>query len=46
MLPEDVTIAFYRIAQEAFHNVAQHADATEVDVKVVFDQEGVILKRS
>jgi PAS domain S-box-containing protein len=43
MLPEDVTIAFYRIAQEAFHNVAQHADATEVDVKVVFDQEGVIL---
>jgi PAS domain S-box-containing protein len=43
ILPENVTIAFYRIAQEAFHNAAQHADATEVDVKVVFDQEGVIL---
>ena len=43
MLPLDVTIAFYRIAQEAFHNVAQHAEATEVDIKIVFDQEGVML---
>jgi signal transduction histidine kinase len=43
VLPEDVTIAFYRIAQEAFHNVVEHANATELNIKLVFDQEGVKL---
>jgi len=43
ILPEDVTIAFYRIAQEAFHNVVEHANATEVNIKVVFNQGGVKL---
>ncbi len=43
ILPEDVTIAFYRIAQEALHNVVEHANATEVKIEIVFDQEGAML---
>jgi signal transduction histidine kinase len=37
-LPQDVRIAIYRIAQEAFNNIAKHAEATEVTVKLVCDQ--------
>ncbi len=38
-LPQDVRVAIYRIAQEAFNNVAKHAEATEVAVKLVCDQD-------
>ena len=31
-LPEDVKIAFYRIAQEAFNNIDKYAQATQVNV--------------
>jgi PAS domain S-box-containing protein len=31
-IPEDVKITFYRVTQEAFNNIAKHADATQVFV--------------
>ena len=31
-LPENVKIAFYRIAQEAFNNIGKYAQATQVNV--------------
>jgi PAS domain S-box-containing protein len=45
-LPEDVTLALHRIAQESLNNVAKHAEATEVDVTLVCDPEGVVLRIS
>lgn len=38
-LHEDVTIKLYRIVQEALTNVARHAKATKVDVRVTLDEE-------
>lgn len=34
-LKKDAHIAFYRIAQEALHNVSKHTDATQVTVKLI-----------
>ena len=33
-LPPDARLAFYRIAQECFHNIARHAGASEVNVEL------------
>jgi signal transduction histidine kinase len=33
-LPEDTALAIYRIAQEALHNSIQHADASEIAVRL------------
>jgi signal transduction histidine kinase len=34
VLPPDVQIAFYRIAQEAFNNIEKHAGASRIDLEV------------
>lgn len=41
--PEDLRINFYRIVQEALNNIMKHAQATEVNVRVVREKERVIL---
>ena len=33
-LPVEIKIAFYRITQEAFNNIAKHADATNVSIRL------------
>ena len=44
ILPEEVTIALHRIAQESLNNVAKHAEATKVDITLVCGPEGVVLR--
>ncbi len=42
-LPADVKIAVYRIAQEAFNNIAKHANATQAWVTLRVEQGDVFL---
>ena len=42
-LPEDVTIVFYRIAQETMNNIVKYADADEVHVHITSDEDGIRL---
>jgi two-component system nitrate/nitrite sensor histidine kinase NarX len=42
-LPEDVTMALHRIAQESLNNVAKHAEASEINVRLICDPEEVVL---
>ncbi len=42
-LPADVKTALYRIAQEAFNNIAKHSRAEKAWASVVSDAEGVTL---
>ncbi len=43
-LPEELELTVYRIAQEALNNVAQHAAASRVDLRLRFAPEEVILE--
>jgi len=40
-LPADVQVAFYRLCQEAFNNIAKHAGASQVAIRLQYDA-GVI----
>jgi signal transduction histidine kinase len=42
-LPEDVHLGFYRVAQEAIHNVGKHADASRLTVEVAGADDAVHL---
>jgi signal transduction histidine kinase len=42
-LPPDVHLAFYRVAQEALHNVGKHADASRLTVELTGDNGEVQL---
>jgi two-component system nitrate/nitrite sensor histidine kinase NarX len=36
-LPADVQVAFYRLCQEAFNNIAKHARASQVTIRLEYD---------
>ncbi|HEY7095260.1 MAG TPA: sensor histidine kinase [Terriglobales bacterium] len=42
-IPHEIEIALYRLVQEALHNIAKHAKATNFLVRVEFDHWGVRL---
>ena len=42
-LSSDVELAFYRIAQEAFNNIAHHADASHAKLSLAFTTDTVTL---
>ena len=45
-LPEDVTAALYRIAQEALNNIAKHAEASQISIWLRSDQTNTELRVS
>ncbi len=42
-LPEDVRITLYRVAQESLNNIIKHAEATEANLTLHCEPDGVIL---
>jgi two-component system nitrate/nitrite sensor histidine kinase NarX len=43
ILPTDVKVAFYRLCQEGLSNIAKHAGASRVDIKLQFEAGAVEL---
>ena len=41
---EEVSLCFYRVAQEALHNIAKHAHATHVRMTLSSDEESCMLR--
>ncbi|MBN2026893.1 MAG: PAS domain S-box protein [Actinobacteria bacterium] len=44
LLNKDLTIALFRIAQEALTNVARHAEASRVEVRLAQEADGILLE--
>jgi len=44
ILPVEIKTAFYRITQEAFNNIAKHANATQVSVRLYQQTNSVVLE--
>ncbi len=42
-LPAEPQVVFYRICQEALNNIAKHANASQVEIKLTRDTEGLEL---
>jgi signal transduction histidine kinase len=45
-VPDELAVTIYRITQEALHNVARHAEATAVQLRLRSDETGVALQVS
>jgi signal transduction histidine kinase len=43
VLPQDVTIALHRVAQEGLNNASKHAEASDVELKLVCSRSHVTL---
>ena len=43
ILPADIQVAIYRISQEALNNVAKHAGASSVDIRLKHTERGIEL---
>jgi signal transduction histidine kinase len=44
MLADEIATSMFRILQEAITNVARHAEATEVEVQLVQEADGLVLR--
>ena len=44
VLSDSVRLALFRIYQQAIHNVARHAQASEVHIRFLWDEETIILE--
>lgn len=43
VLPTEITICIYRVVQESLSNVARHAQASHVEVELIFEDKRIVL---